>query len=41
MKSKYTWAQRRKRIYTIIDIGTTGDHISRGYDFLYILAERI
>ena len=38
MKQNNTWAQRRKRIYTIIDIGTTGDHISRGYDFLYILA---
>ena len=30
MKQNNTWAQRRKRIYTIIDIGTTGDHISRG-----------
>ena len=38
MKPKNTWAQRRKRIYTIIDIGTTGDYISRGYDFLYTLA---
>ena len=38
MKPTNTWPQRRKRIYTIIDIGTTGDYISRGYDFLYALA---
>ena len=38
MKQTTTWSQRRKRIYTIIDIGTTGDYISRGYDFLYALA---
>ena len=37
MKSAQIWAQRRKRIYTIIDIGTHGDHLSRGYDILYCL----
>ena len=38
MESKNAWAQRRKRIFTIIEIGTTGDYISRSYDYIYILA---
>ena len=38
MKQTDLWSRRRKRVYTIIDIGTTGDYVSRGYDFLYVLA---
>ena len=30
--------QRRKRLFTIIEIGSTGDYISRAYDLLYCLA---
>lgn len=37
MESKTSWSQRRKRIYTIIDIGTHGDYLSCGYDILYCL----
>ena len=38
MKHKNDWSLRRKRIYSIIDIGTTGDYVSRSYDFIYTLA---
>lgn len=38
MKHKKDWSQCRKRIYTIIDIGTTGDYVSRSYDVVYTLA---
>ena len=37
MEPKKTWAQRRKRIFTIIEIGTHGDYLSCGYDILYCL----
>ena len=35
MEQSSLWEQRRKRIFTIIEIGTTGDHASRAYDFFY------
>ena len=31
------WERRRRRIFTIIEIGTTGDYASRAYDFLYAM----
>ena len=37
MKQTASCSQRRKRIYTIIDIGTHGDYLSCGYDILYCL----
>ena len=37
MEPTKTWSQRRRRIFTIIEIGTTGDYISRIYDFTYAL----
>ena len=37
MRADQTLAQRRKRIFTIIDIGTHGDTLSCGYDLLYCL----
>ena len=37
MESKKNWAQRRKRVFTIIEIGTHGDYLSCGYDILYCL----
>ena len=37
MKTTQSWAQRRKRVYTIIDIGTHGDYLSCGYDIFYCL----
>ena len=35
MEHTKSWEQRRRRIFTIIEIGTTGDYASRAYDFLY------
>ncbi|MBR5471800.1 MAG: ion transporter [Oscillibacter sp.] len=35
MEQSSLWEKRRKRIFTIIEIGTTGDHASRAYDFFY------
>ena len=37
MKDATRWEGRRKRVFTIIEANTTGDHISRAYDIFYTL----
>ena len=37
MKDANRWEGRRKRVFTIIETNTTGDHISRAYDIFYTL----
>ena len=34
---KNTWIQRRKRMATIVEMGSAGDWVSRGYDILSCL----
>ncbi len=36
-KWKYPWIQRRKRMATIVEMGSAGDWVSRGYDILSCL----
>ena len=38
MKHRTLWEKRRKRISTIIEIGSTGDYASRAYDMVYCIA---
>lgn len=36
-KNRTNWLQRRRRIFEIIEVGTSGDWISRGYDIISTL----
>ena len=37
MKSKLSLAERRRRVYEIVEIGAAGDLLSRAYDLFYTL----